>query len=181
MIAAWGLTTRFERQMFNRNTEQVRQERESTRYWKSRMAYAATSDDYWGFNTDSCPWCAYKSMCQPGYSWPADRELILLQYRQVCARVIMVPCEACNETGINQLAWEALLNQIRLTKSWQFHELASQGPSAFDLEPPECMNCRGLGVVAGPVCVLDLDHAGDCASERAIELQDAQIEIEVTI
>src|SRR5215813_795766 len=92
-----GFWCAFERQTFNRNQQQLDQELASRDYWIDRVEHAKASG-LWGLNTQQCRFCEYKPICQAGWSWPEDEELIRIQYRQVCAKWFMhndtlVPCD----------------------------------------------------------------------------------------
>jgi hypothetical protein len=90
-----GAWFRFGRQMFNRTNEQVEQEwwsvdRTIEEIEESRRLYqlGVPSHRAYGFNTSSCTYCEYRPVCAAGWSWDRDAELITLQYRRVCNRVI---------------------------------------------------------------------------------------------
>jgi len=74
-----GFWTRFERQMFNRNQSQLDLEQRDTVYWITRIEDSKRTN-LWGYNTSSCKFCHYRPICQAGWSWPEDQELITIQY-----------------------------------------------------------------------------------------------------
>lgn len=188
-MCAWGLTVAFERMMFNRSRDQVRQERESTRYWIDRMEGAervlASSGKSgfqgfapYGFNTDACYSCEYRGgdviggVCRPGYEWPKDQELILLSYRQVCREVIQVTCPSCGGNGISTKSRERVLFLLTNEAEWQ--SIKPNDPIFF----LKCERCKGGGTVAGPRCALDRGHAG--AHAPIVAQVDEAIDVEVT-
>lgn len=78
-----GFWCAFERQMFNRRPEQLEYERLSRADWIASIERSHTSG-FWRTNTDSCRFCQYKPICQPGWTWEDDRELIEIQFYQCC-------------------------------------------------------------------------------------------------
>jgi len=70
-----GFWYKLERQMFNRNREQLKIEEKDTAYWIS-MIEKSKAENFYGMNTNSCKWCVYRQLCDPGWRWPEDRELI---------------------------------------------------------------------------------------------------------
>lgn len=83
MVAAWGFSVQFERQMFNRRDEQLEYEQLSREAW-IRDLEAARSTGFYRSNTDSCRRCDFKSICSAGWEWELDEELILTQFRRAC-------------------------------------------------------------------------------------------------
>ena len=90
-----GFYAKFERQMFNRNREQLIQERESTERWvelaakaQKRVNAGLSAISAYGFNTDACRFCEFRPVCAAGWTWPEDQELIELQYRRACLTII---------------------------------------------------------------------------------------------
>lgn len=82
-----GFWSRLERQTFNRNDEQLEQDYNDRLYWISRIE-AARAANYWGKNTSSCRFCPYKDICKVGWTWEQDKDLILLNYMQVCGEPV---------------------------------------------------------------------------------------------
>jgi hypothetical protein len=82
---------RMERLMLNPNEACLQLERDNFAYWTERIAQDEAAG-VWGYNTESCfkygrP-CEFLQLCEKGYTWPNDRELILSYYRQTCPRVL---------------------------------------------------------------------------------------------
>ena len=183
MMAAWGLTVAFERRVFNRSQQQVRQERESTNYWINQIE--STSSECgpgYGFNTGACYSCDYRGgelvggICRPGHEWPKDRELILLNYRRVCRQIIAVTCPACGGNGIEASCRKLLAELVASDKQW------SEWPS-YTINLTVCPTCKGTRTVDGPRCVLDLDHVEACSALLPAPLDSGidEIQIEVSI
>jgi hypothetical protein len=82
-----GFWNAFERQVFNRNESQLEFERASRAAWVESLERTRESGFY-PTNTGACRFCSYKSLCAPGWTWENDRDLIELQFRQVCERRI---------------------------------------------------------------------------------------------
>jgi hypothetical protein len=78
-----GFWCNFERQTFNRRSEQLDYERASRAEWIADIE-RSRSLGFWRTNTDACWRCQYKSICAPGWTWEEDRELIEIQYYQAC-------------------------------------------------------------------------------------------------
>jgi hypothetical protein len=78
-----GFWSNFERQTFNRRPEQLEHERRNRAWWIETIE-SCRRNGFWPTNTSSCKFCQYKAICAPGWSWENDRELIEIQYRQVC-------------------------------------------------------------------------------------------------
>jgi hypothetical protein len=82
---------RMERLMLNPNAACLQLERDNFAYWTQRIAQDEASGQ-WGYNTDACykggvP-CEFLKLCEHGYTWPDDKELILSYYRQTCPKVL---------------------------------------------------------------------------------------------
>ena len=69
--------------MFNRNPSQLEYERLSRADWIADLE-RSRAQGFWRTNTDACFRCQFKGICAPGWTWEEDRELIEIQYRQVC-------------------------------------------------------------------------------------------------
>lgn len=80
-----GFWHSFERQMFNRNEEQLAIEHQSERDWIADIERSRATG-IWRINTNSCRFCSYRAICGAGWSYPMDGELIEVQYRRVCNR-----------------------------------------------------------------------------------------------
>lgn len=78
-----GFWCAFERQVFNRNPSQLEYERMSRADWIADLE-RSRANGFWRTNTDSCFRCQYRGICAPGWTWEEDRDLIEIQYRQVC-------------------------------------------------------------------------------------------------
>ena len=86
-----GFWCNFERQTFNRRVEQLEYERQSRQSWIADIE-RSRSEKFWRTNTDSCWKCQYRPICKAGWTWDDlpewqsqdDRELIKIQYYQVC-------------------------------------------------------------------------------------------------
>lgn len=76
-----GLNLRFERQMFNRNEQQIKQDSDDSQYWIERIEHSRTTGR-WGMNTGNCRFCEYRNICAAGWTWETDQENILIQYNQ---------------------------------------------------------------------------------------------------
>ena len=76
-----GTWFRHQRMEFNRTPDQLEEEERDTREWIGRVEYAKSHNE-WPKNTQSCMFCEFKPICQAGYQWPEDRELIEITYRQ---------------------------------------------------------------------------------------------------
>jgi hypothetical protein len=79
-----GFWCAFERQTFNRKPEQLQYERDSRADWIRDIEHSR-ENHFWRTNTDSCWKCQFKPICAAGWTWEEDRELIQLQWKQVCA------------------------------------------------------------------------------------------------
>jgi hypothetical protein len=81
----------FARMTFNPNRNAIGLERESFDYWVSRIESDRASG-HWGYNDQSCHAygreCEFYTLCNAGYSWPQDEELVLNYYRQQCPRIL---------------------------------------------------------------------------------------------
>lgn len=81
----------FARMTFNPNENAIGLERESSAYWVGRIE-ADRASGVWGYNDQSCHVygreCEFYAICNAGYSWPRDEELVLNYYRQQCPRVL---------------------------------------------------------------------------------------------
>jgi hypothetical protein len=79
----------FKRMVFNPNTEAITAERDNWEAWTSRIERDRESG-LWGYNTNQCVRgpivCEFHQMCEAGYQWPRDRELIESYYRERCIR-----------------------------------------------------------------------------------------------
>jgi CRISPR/Cas system-associated exonuclease Cas4 (RecB family) len=82
-----GFHYRFRREMFNRNTSQLEIESRDTEYWIGRIK-ESKERHIWGMNTGACRWCSFRQICKAGWTWPEDKELILINYNQVDPREI---------------------------------------------------------------------------------------------
>lgn len=82
-----GFWNNFERQTFNRRPAQLDYERVSRQLWIEDLE-RSVEVGFYRTNTSSCYNCSFRSICAPGWTWEEDRELILLNYRQVCNRLI---------------------------------------------------------------------------------------------
>lgn len=78
-----GFWHKFERQVFNRNASQFQFERLSRADWIADLE-RSQSNGFWRTNTGACRFCSFKTLCAPGWTWEDDRELIEIQYRQIC-------------------------------------------------------------------------------------------------
>lgn len=78
-----GFWANFERQTFNRRSEQLDYERHSRQQWIDDIERSRAAG-FFRTNTDSCYRCPYKTICAPGWTWEEDRDLIEIQYYQVC-------------------------------------------------------------------------------------------------
>lgn len=78
-----GTWQKYERQMFNVDDEILRQEQEATAMWLDRLA-ASRATSTWPYNTDSCYSCQYRAMCEGGWQWGVDDEVIRNQYHLAC-------------------------------------------------------------------------------------------------
>lgn len=81
----------FARQTYNPNANALQLERDNFDYWVGRIESDRVSGN-WGYNDQSCHQygreCEYLKLCESGYTWPRDKELILNDYRQMCPRVL---------------------------------------------------------------------------------------------
>lgn len=82
-----GFWNNFERQTFNRRPAQLDYERVSRQLWIEDLE-RSVEVGFYRTNTSSCYNCSFRTICAPGWTWEEDRELILLNYRQVCNRLI---------------------------------------------------------------------------------------------
>lgn len=78
-----GFWCNFERQVFNRNDAQLDFERQSRAAWIADIERSRDAG-FWRTNTNSCWRCPYRTLCAGGWTWEDDRELVEIQYRQVC-------------------------------------------------------------------------------------------------
>ena len=78
-----GFWCNFERQTFNRKPEQLEDERVNRAAWIEDLERSCASG-FFRTNTDQCWRCQYRPICQAGWSWERDAELIQIQYQQVC-------------------------------------------------------------------------------------------------
>jgi hypothetical protein len=80
----------FKRMSFNPNREAIQAERDNFTSWVRKIE-ADRKAGTWGYNTNYCKrgaiLCAYHKICEAGYQWPRDRELIDSQYRERCTRI----------------------------------------------------------------------------------------------
>lgn len=78
------------RMVFNPNAEAVRAEQANWGNWTSKIELDKTTGD-WAYNTDQCVRgplvCEYHRMCDAGFNWPEDAELISNDYRRRCIRL----------------------------------------------------------------------------------------------
>lgn len=196
-MAAWGLQVGFERQTFQRSDEQVRQERESTRYWINAIERAEAEQEYadriteknghipisaYGFNTSSCYSCEYRGgeviggICRPGYTWPQDSELILLSYRQVCREVIQVACPECKGKRALPISAEDLAASLEILPAQE----PANGYFLLPVYLVACSRCRATGLVDGPRCQLDRNHPSlHSPDPPAPEQEEIVVEVEV--
>ncbi len=81
----------FKRMCFTPNIEAIQAERDNWDAWTGRIERDRESGNF-GYNTSECVrgpiTCEYLTMCDAGYTWPRDRELIESYYRQRCIRTI---------------------------------------------------------------------------------------------
>lgn len=91
----------FARMTFNPNAEALQLERQSSLYWNARIEADKLSGNF-GYNDQSCHAygreCEYYKLCEAGYSFPQDEELVLGYYRQQCPKVL--------DDGRCQLTWK---------------------------------------------------------------------------
>jgi hypothetical protein len=83
----------FERQSFNRRSEQLEYERRSRTDWIADIERSRQAG-FFRTNTDSCWRCQYRTICSPGWTWEDDRDLIEIQYYQ-CCDTLMLNDEHC--------------------------------------------------------------------------------------
>lgn len=74
-----GFHYRLERQMFNRTPEQIEDWKRSEE-WVARQIEESVKGQRFGMNTSACRFCEFKPICQAGWRWEEDRDLILCQY-----------------------------------------------------------------------------------------------------
>lgn len=89
-----GLWFAFERQTFNRNAEQLQGAATDRAYWERQVNFAR-ENNWWGMNTSSCWQCEYRDICKAGWTWPQEKELIAIQYREVCGTWSGEPLQPC--------------------------------------------------------------------------------------
>lgn len=81
----------FGRRVFNPNSAAIQLERESFAGWVRKIENDRETDR-WSYNTNHCirgPFiCEYYQICNAGYRWPRDAELITANYRQQCIRLV---------------------------------------------------------------------------------------------
>jgi hypothetical protein len=82
-----GFWNNFERQTFNRRPAQLDYERVSRQLWVEDLE-RSVEVGFYRTNTGACWRCPYRTICSPGWTWEEDRDLIELNYRQVCNRLI---------------------------------------------------------------------------------------------
>lgn len=76
-----GFHYKFDRQLFNRSNEQLKAEENDIGYWVDRIN-TSSNRGLWGRNTSTCRFCQFRPICQAGWTWEQDKDLILLQYKQ---------------------------------------------------------------------------------------------------
>lgn len=76
-----GLNLRFQRQMFNRTDQQMKDEEADSKWWIDRIEQSRESG-YYGTNTDSCKFCGFRPICSSGWTMQNDEDLILVQYKR---------------------------------------------------------------------------------------------------
>jgi hypothetical protein len=81
----------FGRRSYNPNMAMVEMERESFNGWVGKIESDRESGR-WSYNTNHCirgPFiCEYYQICNAGYQWPRDADLITNYYRQQCIRLV---------------------------------------------------------------------------------------------
>lgn len=81
----------FGRRSYNPNSDAVAFERESFAGWLRKIE-SDRELGQWSYNTDHCIRgsfiCDYYQICEKGYQWPRDSELITNYYRQQCIRLV---------------------------------------------------------------------------------------------
>lgn len=81
----------FARMTFNPNEDCLQLERENFAYWVGRIETDKATSNF-GYNDQSCHQygreCEYLKLCENGYTWPRDEDLILSSYRQCCPKVL---------------------------------------------------------------------------------------------
>lgn len=75
-----GLNLRFQRQMFNRTDQQMKDEEADSQWWIDLIEKSRETGQY-GYNTDSCRFCGYRPICSAGWTTQNDMELITCQYK----------------------------------------------------------------------------------------------------
>lgn len=79
----------FKRNVFNPNSDAIKAERDNWTAWTERIERDRETGN-WGYNTNQCVRgpiiCEFHQMCDAGYRWPRDRDLIESYYRQRCIR-----------------------------------------------------------------------------------------------
>lgn len=78
---AAGFHCDFGRLEFNLNEAQIGQWKASAIKTMEDMVKDVEADR-WAMNTSQCRFCSYRPICQSAWSWPEDKELILLTYQQ---------------------------------------------------------------------------------------------------
>ena len=80
----------FKRMVFNPNLEAVEAERANWDNWTSKIE-SDKQTNTWAYNTEQCVRgplvCEYHQLCDAGYTWPRDQELIESYYRRRCIRL----------------------------------------------------------------------------------------------
>jgi len=80
----------FKRMCFNPNGDALQAERNNFTSWVRKIE-ADRESGAWGYNTNYCKRgpiiCPYHTICERGYQWPRDRELIEGNYQQRCTRI----------------------------------------------------------------------------------------------
>lgn len=57
-----GFYCRFERDIVNRNIEQIEDFKNNVRYWMSKLSQSE-NDNYWGKNESQCSMCGFRELC----------------------------------------------------------------------------------------------------------------------
>jgi hypothetical protein len=80
----------FKRMCFNPNGDALQAERNNFTSWVRKIE-ADRESGVWGYNTNYCKRgpivCPYHTICERGYQWPRDADLIESNYQQRCTRI----------------------------------------------------------------------------------------------
>lgn len=77
-----GFHCKLDRELFDRNNEQIDQFIDDVKYWKDKMIEDENRGVF-GRDTSTCSWCDYNNVCSSGWIWELDEELIMQQYKKV--------------------------------------------------------------------------------------------------